>query len=106
MSSRGMRSIGEVIASKNIITRLHKKDIRREILLKAWEQIKGNHWKEHTENVALKNGVLCITLDSQLWQQELSFHDTDTMVKAMAEKTGFTIVKIKIKAGGDYSRYA
>ena len=92
-----MKSLGDLLSSAKIVKKIDKKSERRERLFEAWGEIKDKACLEHTKKLFLKNGVLYITMDSQVWQQELLFQDEKEIVDKMKQISGFNIVKLRIK---------
>ena len=95
----GMLNIGERLTRQNLKEKLSVDAEQKDSLREAWKNIMGEPCVRHTVDITCRNGVLFVTVDSQVWQQELLMHNQKELAARMAAAAGRTIVKIKIKAG-------
>ena len=95
-----MKNIEDIFNVLNIEEKVDKEEKRNTILKNAWKSVAGEACFAHTDTVATRNGILYITMDSQVWQQELMLQQTSELATAMTDASGITIVKLRITAGG------
>ncbi len=95
-----MKKLGDLLNSQNLDNKLSREEERKNILDTCWTVCMGEACSSHTNRLDLKNGVLTVFVDSQVWQQELMLNNRKKMASDMARETGFTIVDVRIKTGG------
>lgn len=92
--------LGDLLQKADILKRVDIEEDRFTRLMEAWQKISGTSCAGHTKDLVLKNGILTVTVDSQVWQQELMMQNMGDWAKGMAAASGLNIVKIKITTGG------
>lgn len=95
-----MKKIGDILNIQNIPEKISKQEKQSDQLARAWKSVMGKECGNHTRQLALKNGILHILVDTKVWQQELLLTGKEYIVEQMKNKTGNNIIDIKIKAGG------
>lgn len=92
--SKGPEKIGNVLAQLLANSGLNEKFEEQKPLL-IWEKVVGKTIALHTTPGWVKNKILWILVDDAIWQQELTFLETQIIEKINQQLGGNQICKIK-----------
>ena len=95
-----MKKLGDLLNSRNIEQKLSKEESKKKLLETGWQTCMGKACSSHTNRLNVRNGILTVFMDSQVWQQEIMFAERKKIVSEMTRETGLNIVDVKIKTGG------